>query len=154
VANRSFAGGSEHPRRYAVAAVVALAVVFAACSLAARKFDLVLSAGGAAEELPVVVTDETGLVLNVGEASLDAPAPLPRGLMTLNGEPDTVIVHWVGGACDEGVAMTVSGSDDLTIAVAITSSPEACDAVGVPRAVFIKIVRAFDMSRTSVTFDP
>jgi hypothetical protein len=145
-------GFESHPLRHPLVTVVAIAVLLAGCSLAARKFDVVLAAGGTIEELPVVLTDETGLVLNVGEAAVNEPT-LPEGMLTLQGKPDTVVLHWVGGACDQGVAIRVSGSDSLTIAVAITSSPDACDAIGVPRGVFIKIIRPFDMSRTSFTIE-
>ena len=134
--------------------ILAVAVLLGSCSLTARKFDLTFPAVDNLAELPVVVTDETGLVGAVEVVRIDPPPVLPRGFVTIAERPNAVAVHWVGGACEASVAITVSGSDQLTFAVAITSGPGACDAIGIQRAVRIDLGRPVDTSKTTVTFDP
>ena len=151
---RKSRGFESHPLRHALLSILAVAVLLVGCSLTARKFDLSFPAADNLAELPVVVTDETGLVGTIEIVRIDPPPVLPRGFVTIAGHPNAVAVHWVGGACEASVAITVSGSDQLTFAVAITAGPGACDAMGIQRAVRIDLGRPVDVSRTSVTFDP
>ena len=150
---RKSRGFESHPLRLAFVAIVAVAVLLAGCSFTARKFDFTFPAEGGRPELPVVLSDETGLVDVVGPVGLDPPPVFPEGMTTLEASPSALIAHWTGGECEESVAITVSGSDSLTIAVAIKNSPDACDAIGVRRQVLIQLTRPVDTSRTTVTFE-
>ena len=151
---RKSRGFESHPLRHTLVLILAVAALLATCSVTARKFDLTFPAADNLAELPVVVTDETGLVGAVEVVRIDPPQVLARGFVTIAGRPNAVAVHWVGGACEASVAITVSGSDQLTFAVATTSGPGTCDAIGIQRAVRIDLGRPVDTSKTTVTFDP
>ena len=146
-------GSNPHPLRHALVAIVAVAVLLASCSFAARKFDFAFPAEGGRPELPVVLADETGLVDFVGPIGMDPPPVFPEGMTMLDASPNALIAHWTGAECEASVAITVSGSESITIAVVITNSPDACDAIGVRRLVLIQLTRPVDRSRTTVTIE-
>ena len=131
-----------------------IAGLLAGCSLTARKFDLTFQAEGGRPELPVVVTDETGLVDLVAPVRTNPPPLIPRGMSTVEASPNVVTVFWAAAECETGASITLTGSDHLTIKVALTNSPDTCGAIGIRREVLIQLTRPVDTARTTVTFDP
>ena len=151
---RKSRGFESHPLRHPFVSIVAVGVLLAGCSLTARKFDLSFQAEGGRPALPVVVVDEAGLVELVAPVRSNPPPVIPRGMSTMEASPNAVFVFWTGAECEERATITVSGSDHLTIAVAITSNPDFCGVSGIRREVLIQLTRPVDTSRTTVTFEP
>jgi hypothetical protein len=134
--------------------LLALVLVVAGCSfLGSRTFGFSFPAEGNREALPVLVTDQTGSVVDVDEA-VNFRAIVDEGVATSNENPNAVVIHWIGGACDSSVAITATGNAVVDFAVVTSVKPIACDAIGIPRAVRVQLSQPPDMARISVRFDP
>ena len=101
-----------------------------------------------------MVHDQTGLVTVVDEAPGGLEFPIDRGMTTLAILPNSVLLHWIGGACDERVEVAVSSEGGMTFIVKSITAPGACDLGGVTRAVLIHLMNPVDTSRTTVRFEP
>ncbi len=132
------------------------AVLLAGCSFVARTFDLAFpaDAGLNLAELPIVLRDETGQVVSVAVAPPIANVVGDVGMATIQGNVNAVILHWLGGSCDERVSITASGSGQITFTLSTAERAGACDAVGHPRGVMVQLAHPVDMSRTSFTIEP
>ena len=136
--------------------VALVAVVLAGCSfLPGREFGFGFPANDNSPEVLGVLTDKTGAVIRVTTVMRVDPAPpIDRGMMTFADEPNAVMAHWIGGACDENVEILVTPDGGTTITVSPNSRPEACDLAGVPRYVMIYFAGPVDVSRTTIRFEP
>ena len=126
------------------------------CSLLpGKQFPFGFVATDAAPELQGVLTDKTGSVVRVTTVQAVNPAPpIERGMMTFADRPNSVMVHWLGGACDASPAILVTPDGGVTITVTTATRPGVCDAVAVPRYVIIELGGPVDLSRTTVRFEP
>ena len=147
-------GFESHPLRHLLV-LFTIAALVTSCALFARRFELAFRADGARDELPVIVVDETGMVTSVANVQRDpSQSPLERGMSSVPGSPNAVVVFWTDDPCDDSVTVTASGSNSLTLAVVMTRSPTDCPAVLFDRAIRIELGRPVDFSRTTVTFEP
>ena len=129
-------------------------VLLAGCSLLpGRQFAFSVPAEGARPAVPGILADTTGMVIKVDVVNDVAP-PLDKGMMTSPADPNAVVVHWVGGACDERIQIDVLPEGGTTIQVATTTQPGPCELIGLSRAVRIEFAAPVDLSRTSVRFTP
>jgi hypothetical protein len=130
-----------------------LAVVGCSTIPLARTFSFLMPAEGNRDALPVMLRDETGQVAALGEAPANAIPVLDNGMLALRDNPNALVLHWTGGACDTGVLITATGSDELTFTLKISTRPGACILIGVARSVLVVLKHAVDMSRTSFSFE-
>jgi hypothetical protein len=136
--------------------VLLTALILAGCSLfgGVRTFGFSFPAEGNMQALPVLLTDHSGSVVEI----LGAPGFEPlidEGIATIPEDPNAVVAHWIGGFCDASVAITVhETSGFLDIIVATTRRPGDCEAIGIQRAVLIKLSSRADMSRIGIKFEP
>lgn len=125
-----------------VVAALGIGFALAACGVLGGTNAVVLHAiPGMAPPLPVELTrrsmDVTGLELP-SEAVLAAFGG-QEGAKPLPDRANAVLVGWVGGACDQSADIAV-GRDPagaVVIGVRTWSTDEACDGLGVPRAVVV-----------------
>jgi len=136
--------------------LLALPLLLGACGwLPGREFVFGFPAHGDVPELHGVLTDRTGSVTMVTTVQeVDPAPPSDRGMMTFADRPNSVMANWLGGTCDDKVAILVTPDGGITITVMTSSKPEACDLVAVPRYVVIEFTRPVDPTRTTVRFDP
>jgi len=102
-----------------------------------RSFDLILARPADADPLPVRVIDRTGMLVQVSSEAQMLLDFSGRGVVARQpGQPNVIEVHWVGGACDEGVTLLVriGAEGRLGIELATGVSGQACVAVGIGRA--------------------
>ena len=132
-----------------------LAVAIGACSfLPGRQFGYTFPADGDRAALPVVLTDTTGNVVALDEAPAGFRPVIDPGIATAPQDPNAVVIHWTGGACDELVSITTEGAPSVTFVVTTTVKPIDCDAFAVSRAVLVQLAGRADMSRLGVRFEP
>ena len=75
-------------------------------------------------------------------------------MMTFGDRPNSVMAHWIGGACEASPRIDVTPDGGVTIRVTTGRKAEPCDGVAVPRYVMIEFSAPPDMSRTSIAFEP
>lgn len=124
-------------RSVAIGLVVAISV--AACgSPEDRRFETALPTSDY-DPLPVVLRDETGLVLGIEPARFDPQGP---GELRVEADPidrAALLVSWLGGLCEGDAALTFWRSDSTyALHLAISRKPgTGCPALGVGRALRI-----------------
>jgi hypothetical protein len=126
-------------------------MIVTACAPGARTFAVAFPPDGDIAEVPIVVTDETGLVTNVEETPAVERPVKDEFMRTIAGSPNSLIVQWLGSGCDGTVAIAVR-TPGVSIRVASSRNPGVCNAVAIRRAVLIGFSRPVDVSRTSVEF--
>jgi hypothetical protein len=143
-------------RSIAAVMLAMLAITVAGCSLfgSVTTFGFAFPANGNIAALPVTVSDATGTVVSADQAPAGFLPVVDEGFSTVIENPNAIVVHWIGGACDASVAMSVRDTGTITVHVATTRKPGACDLLGVSRAVLMQFSHPIDASRTSVGFDP
>ena len=141
-------------RRTVVVGLVAL--ILAGCSfLPGKQFAFGFPAHGDSPEVIGVLTDKTGTVTRVTTVERVNPAPpIDRGMMTFVDRPNSVMAHWIGGPCDDDVAIAVTPDGGVTITVSTMVKAEACELIGIPRYVMIEFIAPVDVSRTTIVFRP
>jgi hypothetical protein len=139
-------------RPHVLAATLALAI--AGCTMASTTFGFAFpEQGGNIGALPVVLTDHTAMVVDVDAAPDNFEPLIETGIAPFPGNPNAVVVHWIGGACDSGIRMTLTGAPGMTLAVETTRKDGPCILIGIGRAVLIQFGRPIDMSQIGVRFD-
>lgn len=133
---------------------MAVAFLVAGCGFfGSRTFGFSFPAEGHRDALPVLLTDQTGAVVDM-DAAVNFQGIADEGIATINEDPNAVVIHWTGGACDASVAISATGNGVVDFAVVTTVKPGPCDAIGIGRGVLIRLAKPADMSRMSVRFDP
>ena len=180
---RKCRGFESHPLRHALAALLAalllascyarnpnlsvttltrrlgllgVVLLVAACSLLpGRQFVFGFQAQGVQPEVTGVLTDKTGTVTRVTTVQgIDPAPPIDRGMMTFADRPNSVLAHWIGGACDENLAILVTPDGGTTITVTPGSPAQVCDMVGIQRYVMIEFANPVDVMQTTIKFEP
>ena len=150
---RKCRGFESHPLRQptgAGLASLAVALLVIGCQLLpARTFVHTFPAAEGGQPLPLTLTDRTGLVTGLDAAPDGFQLLADDGFGAVPGRPRALVAHWVGGACDDRVAITAEGPG-LTLTVETTVRPVACEGVGILRAVVIELAAPLDRSRTSI----
>jgi hypothetical protein len=84
------------------------ATAVAACSEApSRQFNAVLQVTEETQPLPVVLSDETGLVTGMASGPMDPRADYSELVALADPtDPNAFIVRWLGGACDHDGSLT------------------------------------------------
>ena len=84
------------------------AAAVAACSGASsRQFSAVLQFSEETAPLPMVLSDETGLVTGIALAPMDPLANYAEAVARADStDPNAFIVSWLGGACDNDASVT------------------------------------------------
>ena len=136
--------------------LLGVALLVAGCSfLPGRQFVFGFPANGDIPELRGVLTDQTGTVTRVTTLEgMDPAPPIPRGMMTFAERPNSVLAHWIGGPCDQSVAIGVTPDGGVTITVTTTVKDGPCDLVAVQRYTIIEFAGPVDTSRTTIRFEP
>ena len=135
--------------------LLALALL-AGCSLVgARTFAFSFPAVENIGAVPVVLTDYSGTVADADEGPRDLAFLADEGFMPVPGDPNAVVLHWLGGGCDASVAIDVRDTGTLSFAVTTTvREGVGCDGIGIQRAVLVQLSRPVDPSRLDVRFPP
>ena len=92
--------------------------------------------------LPIVLIDSTGLVTGLREALLGPNDSGLPGVTARPGDPKTLVVTWIGGACDDRVTMNLHGPQSALQLSIETSSPGGCRLVGIGRSVALDLTVA------------
>ena len=138
------------------AASLALAVLVVGCSLiGGRTFGFAFPAVENFGAVPVVLTDYSATIASVDEGPRDLAFLDDEGFLPVPEDPNAVVLHWLGGGCDESVAIEVRDTGRLSFAVTTTVRQGLnCDAIGIQRAVLVQLSRPVDPSRLDVRFTP
>jgi hypothetical protein len=107
-----------------------------------RQFSAVLQFSAEAQPLPVVLSDETGLVTGIASAPMDPGADYAELAATADPtNPNAFIISWLGGACDNDASLRfyrAEGVYVLNVAVhGKVGFPGGCTANGIFRDVRI-----------------
>jgi hypothetical protein len=122
--------------------LVSAAVVAACSGPASPQFNTVLQFSVEVPPLPLVLSDETGLVTGIASAPRD-PSGRYAGLSVRADptDPNAFIVSWLGGACDSDATLTLSRHEgNYVLNVTIHGKfgfPGGCTANGIARDVRI-----------------
>jgi hypothetical protein len=125
----------------AVSLLGAAAVV--ACSGASsRQFSAVLQFSEEAQSLPLVLSDETGLVTGIASVPKDPLADHAEAVARADPtDPNAFIISWLGGACDHDASLTFKrheGGYWLHVTVhGNVGFPGGCTMIAIPRDVRI-----------------
>ena len=126
-----------------LAALAAIPAVLVSCGLTAVPGDRSWGAGLSDTEghsSVINVTDHSGKVQDVDfEAAVARAGP---GAAQVPGEPSQVDVSWVGGKCDASTTVDIAAAGP-GLAVKVSIQPDAlpCDAIGVAKAIRIKLAQ-------------
>ena len=91
----------------ALAVAAVLAATLAACWPSGPQYRVTLQDSSEIPPLPIVLTDETGLVTRIEAAQV--PDPIGSSGLAVRpdpSDPDAFVLGWLGGACDNDVALT------------------------------------------------
>lgn len=138
--------------------LMASIVVLAACAslTPARTFDLVIDQPPGFDPLPIRVSDATGLVRDVITGGGVAAAPLEGrgGLSNPPGQPNGLVVQWLGGVCDQSAVLAVSrgGEGRLHLVLDTTVAQGDCEAMGIFRALRLTLSVPVDPSEANLDF--
>jgi hypothetical protein len=134
--------------------VLLLAAVAACLPPAGRLFRTTLSAPGQ-DPLPVLLGDQTDLVVGIEAAEADFSRFQP-GVQTDAADPNSLVVNWIGGMCDNDVALSFrpAGPDfELHIDTRGRIGLGGCPAAGVLRALRIRTSVPITLDRVTITGD-
>lgn len=108
-----------------------LVLVAASCLLPTRRLETRIEANGPIAGLSVVVEDHTGLVLSVAPE-----VPPGDGIENLEGQPDVLVVTWLGGKCDQTTTFVLRRvGDGFEVAGQTLQDPGPCLLAGVTRSI-------------------
>ena len=120
------------------------AAAIAACSgpSSSRQFSAVLQLSEEAHPLPVVLSDETGLVTGMASVPMDPHADYTELAAQADPtDPNAFIVRWLGGACDNDASLRFYRAEGVYVLnVALHGKvgfPGGCTALGIPRDIRI-----------------
>jgi hypothetical protein len=131
---------------------LALAVILAACGPpAGTLFKVTLSDPDGTYPLPVMLGDQTNMVLGIEQADHEILAAIPS-IEVDPKDPMVLVIRWMGGACDNDAVLTFYPMSagyglDLTTRGKIGFG---CIALGVPRGLRIAMSAPVDVG--SITF--
>jgi len=120
--------------------LVAALAVGACQGPAGRLFRTTLATPDGSYPLPIVLGDETDLVIGIEPGSTDGSSALAATVAADPGDPSALVVRWLGGACDNdaGLSFWIS-PDGYALTLQVNGKPGlGCIALGVPRAVRIR----------------
>jgi len=118
-------------------ATLVLAAITAGCSVVFQGRTVATLPGReGVHEVPVGLDDPDGLVATVEVAEADASVTEPARAKV---EQQSVVLAWLGGACDSRAVVKVTGNRETIFIVSRTDEAIGlgCVALGVPRAVAI-----------------
>jgi len=116
-----------------LAAAIVVGMVLAGCGRILGPREWTMSSSGVdGTQHTIRVRDTSGRIENV---EIDPVEPVEAGDAVTNppGQPNVVIVPWLGGACDTLTDIAIDGSGSgVSITFATTTAAGVCAAVGVP----------------------
>lgn len=123
-----------------VALIISAAIVACSGPASSRSFSAVLQFSAEARPLPVVLSDETGLVTGIESAPMEPDGAYSELAARADpADPNAFIISWLGGDCDNDAALTFKRHEaGYTVGVAIQGKlgfPGGCTAGGVARDV-------------------
>ena len=140
-----------------MAVLLAIAVTTVACEAgpSSRTFGGVFPADGAIPVMPVVLTDETGLVMDVtfdvGAQGLQGAPGVEgdSGISLVPADPNAVQIRWMGGACDlrTDVRLRSAILGGMILSGRTERDQAACRAVGIRRSMVLHFGGPVDLSR-------
>ena len=126
-------------------------VLVVACQPEGRIFQITLT--GSDAQLPVAMTDATGLVTGISEAAVEsATTGNDPAVRADEDDPDALILTWLGGACDQDTAVWFGpqhGAYVLNLAIH-EKSGTGCPASAVPRGLRIATSRPIPVDSINV----
>lgn len=87
--------------------------------------------------LPVLVVDVSGGITGVAPGASTTPMAEGPVSIVAGRDPDSLVVGWVGGACDEWTQVEVDAAVG-TVRVRTLETPGGCDAIGIDRRLEIR----------------
>lgn len=126
-------------RRCVLPSVLA-AVLLASCQSTGRTFQVTLETTFD-DPLPVVLTDQTGLVAGITQAAVDSTIGFEPAVRAGPTTPGALILTWPGGACDADATMTFLKQEGRYLLGLATHEKAGggCPSAGVPRGIRIVI---------------
>ena len=122
-------------------ALVILALAVVACgSPKGRLFHTTLTTSDGSYPLPVTLGDRTHLVIGIDPGARDSSVTAGPAVRSDSGDPNVLIVSWLGGMCDDESVVSFWPDDDgywLTVATRGGLLNGGCPAAGVYRAIRI-----------------
>lgn len=135
-----------------VLAIAVLGVALAGCGSdvqpRSRPIDGVFPAQGDVAQLPVRVSDLTGLIKTVSIVAADAGQ---EGVSQVPGRDDALYLQWIGGMCDRSVVIVV---DRPAASLLITINTErdfgGCLLAGISRTLMLEFNEPVDASTVAL----
>lgn len=137
--------------RGAVAPGILAVVLLAACQSAGRTFQVTLQTT-LNDPLPVSLTDQTGVVTGISQAT-DFTFSFEPVVRADPSEPRALVLIWAGGACDVAATVTVVKQEGSYV-IGLASHEKTgggCPSVGVPRGIRIATVDPLPIDSIIVT---
>ncbi len=145
---------NRHPRLLLVAAILVTVAAAGACSrvVGPRVWtaSAELVAGGT---YTVSVRDDSGRIdsVEIDPAGVTAAEPVSNPV----GQPNVLLVSWVGGACDRQTDIGISGAAaGLALTIRTTVAPGDCDAIGVDHLLRITASQPLPAAAVTVRTEP
>ena len=125
----------------AVSLLSAAAVAACVGPSSSRQFSAVLQLSEESQRLPIVLSDETGLVTAIESVPMDPGANYAELAAKADPtNPNAFIVRWLGGACDNDASLRFYRAEGVYVVnVALHGNVGfgGCPAVGIPRDIRI-----------------
>ncbi len=137
--------------RSAISVSLFAVLLAAACQPTGQSFQVTLRTEFS-DPLPVTLTDETGLVTGITQATFGPAAGNAPALHGDPADPNASILTWVGGMCDSDTAVVfrmLHGSYVLNVSIHQRFGL-GCPAAGVPRAIRIGTSRPIPVDSITV----
>lgn len=130
------------------------AAVLASCGQPpGARFTTTISTPNGELPLPVTLVDTTGLVVAIGPAEIDQADFRDAGVLPDPGNPTAFVLTWLGGMCDNDVALVLSSTDsgyDLNLAIH-QKLGGGCPAAGVLRAIRVETTAPIPVATISIS---
>jgi hypothetical protein len=140
-------------RGWRAVAISLVALALVACASDGQRFSTTLRYPDGSYPLPVVVVDQTGLVVSVDRVAAGAGTGDTVPVVTLASDKSGIAVSWLGGACTDGATISF-GRTPTGFSIHLRGSHPmfgSCPAIGLFRSVFIRLSEPIDPSTIVVS---
>jgi hypothetical protein len=122
-----------------MAMILAVAACATACQEPGGQLFRTTLPTSAYQPLPLVLRDQTGLVIGIEAAALDKPTFGDPLVLADPSDPDAFTVSWIGGLCESDAALSLwRSASQYFLQIAVTRGGTGCPMAGVVRGLRIK----------------
>lgn len=122
-----------------LACALTICLVVAGCSPSmGRSFAVTVPGQGSISSLLAVLVDTSGVIQSVA-AVVPAATESNSAVTNPPGEPDVLLVTWIGGACDHRVEFVFDGGADSYTLSGVTERDSGCTLSGIARSIRIQL---------------